>query len=73
MTTEIPEGYELAEHGAAKDIVLDALEAALTKQGHDPYDDENPIELIGPADAVVEALLAVGVTIPENLKSPFGL
>lgn len=50
---------------------MDALERSLSAQGRDPYDDDYEIELISLADDVVEALLAVGVTIPEDLKSPF--
>ena len=69
--TKIPEGYELAEHSAAKDIAMESLEASLTKQGRDPYDDDYEIELIGLADDVVEALIKAGITIPEGLKSPF--
>lgn len=69
--TEIPAGYEPAENSAAKDIVLDALERSLTAQDRDPYDEEYEIELISLADDVVEALLKVGVVIPEDLKSPF--
>jgi len=69
--SEIPEGYEPAENSAAKDIAMDALERSLTKQGHDPYVDGDEIELISLADDVVEALLKAGITVPENLKSPF--
>lgn len=69
--SEIPEGYEPAENSAAKDIVLDALETSLTKQGRDPYDEKYEIELISLADDVFEALLKAGITVPENLKSPF--
>lgn len=68
---EIPEGYEPAENSAAKDIVLDALEISLTKQGRDPYVEGEEIELISLADDVVEALLKAGIAVPETLKSPF--
>lgn len=69
--SEIPEGYEPSENAAAKDVALSALEASLTSQGRDPHDDGNEIELISLADDVVEALLGVGITIPEGLESPF--
>jgi len=69
--SEIPDGYEPAENSAAKDIALDALDASLTKQGHDPHEEGNEIELISLADDVVEALLKAGITVPESLKSPF--
>lgn len=69
--SEIPEGYEPAENSAAKDIVLDALEVSLKKQGRDPYVEGEEIELIELADDIVEALLKVGITVPEDLKSPF--
>jgi len=76
MTESIPDGYEPAENAAAKDVAMDALEQSLTKQGIDPYpdlddDEEGGIDLIGLADDVVEALLKVGITVPEGLKSPF--
>lgn len=70
--TEIPEGYEIAEHSAAKDIAMAALDASLTNQGHDPHLDGQEIELISLADDVVKALIKAGITIPEGLKSPFG-
>lgn len=67
--------YEPAENAAAKDVVMDALEAELYKQGVEVYTDddnnEGGIDLINLSDAVVESLLKVGVTIPEDLKSPF--
>ncbi len=67
--------YEPAENAAAKDVVMDALEAELYKQGVEVYTDddnnEGGIDLINLADAVVESLLKVGATIPEGLKSPF--
>ena len=73
MHSDTTEGYEYepAENAAAKDVAMDALEKALTDQGREPYDEVYPIELIGLADAVVEALLKVGVIIPDGLQSPF--
>jgi len=75
MTEVIPEGYEPAENAAAKDVAMDALERSLAKQGIDPYPDGDirggSIELIDLADDVVEALLKAGITVPEDLKSPF--
>ena len=64
--------YEPQENSFAKDIAMDALEAELERQGIDPYPDieEDGIELIELADAVVEALLAAGVKIPEDIKNP---
>lgn len=66
--------YEPAENSAAKDIVMDALEAELDKQGVTVYTDddnnEGGIDLINLADSVVESLLKVGVKVPEDLKSP---
>jgi hypothetical protein len=75
--SEIPEGYEPQEHSFAKNHAMDALEKELEKQGIDPYPDlddgdDSGIDLIGLADAVVEALLATGVTIPENISNPHG-
>ena len=69
----IPEGYEPAENSYAKNHAMDALEAELERQGIDPYDEDSPIELISLSDAVVEALLKVGVTIPEGLTNPHGI
>lgn len=68
----IPEGYEPQENSFAKNHAMDALEAELEKQGIDPYKDEGGIELIELADAVVEALIRAGVTIPENISNPHG-
>ncbi|WP_324642369.1 hypothetical protein [Pseudarthrobacter sp. LT1] len=72
---EIPEGYEPAQNAAAKDHVMEALYEEFEKQGinvdADEDVDENVPELIGLADAVVEALLKVGVVIPEDLESPY--
>lgn len=71
---EIPEGYEPAENSNAKDHVLATLEVQFDKQGIDLGDgdsDDDP-DLIGMADAVVEALLAAGVIIPEDLPRPAG-
>jgi hypothetical protein len=70
MLDEIPAGYEPAENSAAKNHAMDALEAELEKQGIDPYDEEAEIELIDLADAVVEALIRAGVTIPEDISDP---
>lgn len=69
---EIPEGYEPAEHSHAKNHAMDALEAELEKQGVEVYadDDEGGVDLIGLADAVVEALIRAGVTIPEDISNP---
>jgi hypothetical protein len=64
---EIPEGYELASHSAAKDIVLADLETL-----YDFVDEEDErLDLIELADTIVESLLKVGVTIPDGLESPF--
>lgn len=72
---EIPEGYEPAQNAAAKDHVMEALYEEFEKQGinvdADEDLDENVPELIGLADAVVEALLKVGVVIPDDLESPY--
>lgn len=75
MSNEIPEGYEAAENSAAKDIAMQALEAELEKQdiNTDPDEYLNGVELIALAEAVVEALLKAGVTIPEGLKSPYSI
>jgi hypothetical protein len=70
---EIPEGYEPQEHSFAKNHAMDALENELEKQVIDPYDEDNEIDLINLADAVVEALLAAGVTIPEGITNPHGI
>ena len=61
--TNIPEGYEPASHGAAKNIVLVELESL------DP-DYDAATDHIDMADAIVEALLKAGVTIPEDIKDP---
>ncbi|MDQ1053185.1 hypothetical protein QE394_001113 [Arthrobacter sp. SORGH_AS 212] len=73
--SEIPEGYEPAENSAAKNHAMDALEAELEKQGVEVYtdDDEGGIDLIDLADAVVEALLSAGVTIPEGISDPHAI
>lgn len=70
---EIPEGYEPAQNAAAKDHVMEALYEEFEKQGINVDQDEDPNapEMIGLADAVVEALLKVGVVIPEALESPY--
>lgn len=70
---EIPEGYEPAQNAAAKDHVMEALYEGFEKQGInvDADEVENAPEMIGLADAVVEALLKVGVVIPEDLESPY--
>jgi hypothetical protein len=65
----IPEGYEPQEHSFAKNHAMDALEAELEKQGIELYEDGSP-ELIELADAVVEKLIAAGVTIPEDISNP---
>jgi hypothetical protein len=64
--------YEPQENSFAKNVAMDALEAELENQGIDPYPDieEDGIDLIGLSDAVVEALLAAGVKIPEDIKDP---
>jgi hypothetical protein len=71
-TRAIPEGYEPQENSFAKNHAMDALEAELEKQGVEVYsdDDEGGIDLINLADTVVEALLAAGVTIPEDISNP---
>lgn len=66
MTHPIPEGFEPQENSHAKNHAMDALEAALEKQGIDAVD------LISLADAVVEALIKAGITIPENISNPHG-
>ncbi|MCP1414396.1 hypothetical protein [Paenarthrobacter sp. A20] len=70
----IPEGYEPQENSHAKNHAMDALEAALEKQGVEVYTDdyEGGIDLINLADAVVEALIKAGITIPENISNPHG-
>lgn len=71
---ETPEGYEPAENSYAKDHAMAALESELEKQGVEIYEDDASelIDLIGLADAVVEALLKVGVTIPEDIPKLYG-
>jgi hypothetical protein len=66
-------GYEPQENSFAKNHAQDALEAALEDQGIDPYDEDGGIDLIDLADAVVEALLAAGVRIPEGITNPHGV
>lgn len=58
--------FEPAEHSNAKNVAYDAIEAELEEQGFDLSE----FDLIDLADAVVEALLAAGVTIPEDLPNP---
>jgi hypothetical protein len=75
MAREIPAGYEPAENSNAKNHAMDALEAELERQGIDPYPDiddgeDGGIDLINLADAVVEALIDAGVSIPENISNP---
>lgn len=69
--TTIPEGYELAEHSTAKDIVRNALEEELQRQGVADVEDGGP-DLLDLASVSVGALLAAGVTIPEGLTDPNG-
>lgn len=71
--TEVPEGYEPQENSHAKNHAMDALEAELERQGVEVYtdDDDGGIDLINLADAVVEALLRAGVTIPETVTDPY--
>ena len=71
--SEVPEGYEPQENSFAKNHAMDALEKELEKQGIDPYDEDGEIELISLADAVVEALIAAGVTIPEGISDPHAI
>lgn len=68
----VPEGYEPQENSFAKNHAMDALEKELEKQGVEVYtdDDEGGIDLINLSDAVVEALIAAGVTIPESISNP---
>lgn len=70
---EIPEGYEPAQNAAAKDYVMEALYVEFDRQGINTDQDEDPDapEMIELADAIVEALLKVGVVIPQDLKSPY--
>lgn len=58
--------YEPEENSFAKNVAYDAIEESLEDQGLNLED----VDLIEVADAVVEALLAAGVSIPENLKNP---
>lgn len=58
--------YEPVENSNAKNIAWDAIERTLESQGFDLEE----FDLIEIADAVVEALLAAGVTIPEDLPNP---
>lgn len=59
--------YEPVENSNAKNVAYDALEAELEKQDSASVDECDLIDL---ADAVIEALLAAGVTIPEDLPNP---
>lgn len=59
--------YEPVENSNAKNVAYDALEAELERQDSASVDETDLIDL---ADAVVEALLAAGVTIPEDLPNP---
>jgi hypothetical protein len=61
--------YEPAENSFAKNIAYDAIEAELEDQGFAVIDEFDLIDL---ADAVVEALLRAGVTIPETIHNPHG-
>lgn len=61
--------YEPSENSFAKNIAYDAIEAELEDQGFSVIDEFDMIDL---ADAVVEALLRAGVTIPENIHNPHG-
>lgn len=75
--SEVPEGYEPQENSFAKNHAMDALEKELERQGIDPYPDlddgaEGGVDLINLADAVVEALMKAGVTIPEDISNPHG-
>lgn len=58
--------YEPVENSNAKNVAWDAIESTLEEQGFDLEE----FDLIAIADAVVEALLAAGVTIPEDLANP---
>ncbi len=70
--SEIPEDYEPYENSAAKDHAMEALEIELHRQDIETDPDERGgVELIGLADAVVEALIKAGLTIPEGLTSPY--
>lgn len=68
-TTEIPDGYEPAEVSAAKDHVHEELDSYLDQAGIDP--DEAGIDLIRVADRIVSRLIASGVVIPEEIRSPY--
>jgi hypothetical protein len=78
VSSEIPEGYEPQTHSFAKNHALDALEFEIERQGQSDLiemdaDDNVQLDLIDLADAVVEALIAAGVTIPDNISNPHAL
>lgn len=62
MSDTLPEGYELAEVSAAKNVVLDLLEDA---------DWPEDFDRIGLADSIVTNLIKAGVLIPEWIVDPF--
>ena len=65
---EIPEGMEAQEVSFAKNHVYDVLEAELERQGLSTVE----MDLISLSDAIVEKLLAAGVTIPDTITDPHG-
>lgn len=67
--TVVPEGFELAEVSAAKNIVYDAVYSELDNQGFDMED----LDLIDVAESVVEELLEAGIFIPASIKDPHGV
>lgn len=73
--TDLPEGFEYVEVSAAKDVVYGLIEEACREASlHvDPLfemkDDEPHYNAITIADRIVEALVARGVTIPENFNA----
>ncbi|QNE48693.1 hypothetical protein F1C58_16680 (plasmid) [Glaciihabitans sp. INWT7] len=63
--------FEPAEVSAAKNIAYATIGRSLERVGVDAESEDSPINLSVVADDVVEALLAQGVTIPEEIIDPF--
>jgi hypothetical protein len=67
----VKDGYELAEVSAAKNIAYNSIGRSLERSGIDAETDDSPVDLVHIAHEVVDALIAAGVSIPEQIIDPF--
>lgn len=67
-SSDIPDGYEPYEVGAAKNIVMCELEDVVAEANEASY--EGCYDAILLADLIVEKLIAAGVVFPEGIVDP---